>query len=349
MRIGNFKLEAGRSFIIAELSANHGHSIEIAKKTIQAAKRAGADAIKLQTYKPDTITLQSDKDEFLIKDTIWSGKNLYDLYSEAFTPYEWHEELFQFAKSINLEYLSSPFDEDAVDFLENLDVPAYKIASFEITHIPLIKYAASKQKPIIISTGIAEISDIQKAIDACLDVGNSQIILLKCTSSYPAKFEDSQLNQIKELKNKFNTKVGLSDHTLGYLVPMLSVACGAELIEKHFILDKSIGGPDSSFSLDESEFSEMVQMIRTAEAIVGKKSLKDNVITSSKKYFSRSIYVSRNVKKGDLVDNNNIKVIRPGLGLHPENYHKIQGYRFNQDIEFATPLSLDLLDGPESN
>ena len=344
MKIGNFKLGTGRTFIIAEISANHGHSLETAKETVRAAKRAGADAIKLQTYMPETITLNSTQDDFLIKDTIWKDKNLYELYSEAYTPYEWHKDLFALAKNIGLEYLSSPFDLGAVDFLENLSVPAFKIASFEITHIPLIRYAASKQKPIIISTGIAETADIQKAIEACLEVGNNQIVLLKCTSNYPARVEDAQLNQIKELKIKFNTEVGLSDHTLGTLVPVLSVANGASIIEKHFILNKSIGGPDSSFSLDEIEFSEMTKMVRNSEKAIGTKSLKEIDISKSKKYFSRSIYISKNVVRGEVVSSENIKIVRPGLGLHPEHYESILGRKFSNNYKFATALRLDMLE-----
>ena len=285
MKIGNFKLGNGKTFIIAELSANHGNSIKIAKDTIKAAKKAGADAIKLQTYKPDSITLNSNKDEFLLKDTIWKGRNLYDLYEEASTPYDWHEELFQLSKKIGLEYLSSPFDEDAVDFLMNLNVPAFKIASFEITHIPLIKYAASKQKPIIISTGIAEDLDIQKAINACKEVGNNQIVLLKCTSNYPAKIKDAQLNQMCEIKNKYKTEIGISDHTPGYLVPVISVAKGASIIEKHFILDKAIGGPDSSFSLDFDSFFEMTKIVRNTEKAIGNINFNENKISPSKDFF----------------------------------------------------------------
>ncbi len=231
-------------FIIAELSANHGNDITVAKNTIKAAKEAGADAIKLQTYTADTITIDCDNEYFQINTgTIWDGRTLYDLYKEAYTPWEWHEELMNYANELGLICFSSPFDYSAVDFLENLNVPAYKIASFEITDIPLIEYVASKNKPVIISTGIATLAEIEEAISACRRMGNEQIILLKCTSSYPAKIEDANLLTMKNMKETFSVYVGLSDHTLGTTVPITAVAMGARVIEKHLILDKSLGGP----------------------------------------------------------------------------------------------------------
>ena len=253
-------------FIIAELSANHGSNIEIAIETIRAAKRAGADAIKLQTYTADTITLNSEKDDFIIKGgTLWDNRRLYELYNEAFLPWEWHEKLFEVAKEEGLVCFSSPFDKSAVDFLETLNTPMYKIASFEITDIPLIEYVASKRKPMIISTGIAEYEDIKLAVETCRNVSNNDVALLKCTSSYPAPIDEANLIMMKRYAKDFDVKVGLSDHTLGITVPIISVAMGATIIEKHFILDRAIGGPDASFSLNEKEFAEMVTAVRQAE------------------------------------------------------------------------------------
>ena len=271
MKIGKYLLNKNSSvFIIAELSANHNGSIETAIETIRAAKRAGADAIKLQTYTSDTMTIDCQKDDFIIKGTIWDKQNLYKLYQQAYTPWEWHEQLFQVAKTEGLECFSSPFDKTAVDFLEELNTPAYKIASFEITDIPLIEYVASKGKPIIISTGIAELEDIQLAVDTCRKVGNNDIALLKCTSSYPAPIDEANMVMIKDLTDRFQVIPGLSDHTMGSTVPVVATAYGAKIIEKHFILDRSIGGPDASFSMNENEFKEMVKAVREAELAIGK-------------------------------------------------------------------------------
>lgn len=331
-------------FIIAELSANHNGNKEIALETVRGAKRVGADAIKLQTYTPDTITLNCDKDDFIInQDSIWDGRKLYDLYGEAYTPWEWHEDIYRLAKSLGLVCFSSPFDKSAVDFLEGLENPIYKIASFEIVDIPLIKYAASKLKPMIISTGIASQEDIELAIETCHSVGNYDITLLKCTSQYPAKPEDANLIMIKDLAYKYNTKVGLSDHTLGIVVPVVSVAMGVEVIEKHFILDKNVGGPDSSFSLDEKEFSEMVKSVREAEMTIGEidYSLTKNKIKA--KGFAKSIYIADDVKKGDLATEKNIRVVRPGYGMHPRYYEEVLGKTFLSDFEKGTALSKEYL------
>lgn len=304
-------------FIIAELSANHNGSLETALETIRAAKRAGADAIKLQTYTADTITIDSNKEDFLIKGTIWDGRKLYDLYKEAYTPWEWHKQLFDCAHEEGLICFSSPFDKTAVDFLEELKAPAYKIASFEITDIPLIEYTASKGKPIILSTGIAGKEDIELALDACERVGNNDVGLLKCTSSYPAPIEEANMAMIPDFKESYNVIPGLSDHTLGTTVPVVATSLGARIIEKHFILDKSIGGPDASFSLDEKEFSEMVKAVRDAEKAVGKV---DYTLTGKQKAgraFSRSLYVVKDIKKGEKITEENVRSIRPGFGMHP--------------------------------
>ena len=305
-------------FIIAELSANHNGDLEIAIETIRAAKRAGADAIKLQTYTADTITLDCDNEDFIIKGgTLWDGKTLHGLYKEAFTPWEWHEELFRVAKEEGFVCFSSPFDFTAVDFLEQFDVPIYKIASFEITDIPLIEYTASKGKPMIMSTGIATYEDIQLAVDTCRAVGNNDITILKCTSAYPAPIEEANLIMMQQFAKDFDVKVGLSDHTLGITLPVAATMLGASVIEKHFILDKSIGGPDAAFSLDEAEFTQMVKAVRGAQKAIGKVSYELTEKQKSGKQFSRSLYVSKDVNKGDVITKENVRSVRPGYGLHP--------------------------------
>jgi len=333
-------------FIIAELSANHGNDIEIAKETIRAAKRAGADAIKLQTYKAETITMNVKHKDFMINTGgVADGMYLFDLYKEAFLPWEWHKELFDTAKEENLICFSSPFDHTAVDFLEELESPIYKIASFEITDIPLIKYAASKGKPMIISTGIAEIEDIRLAIEACKSVGNNDITILKCTSAYPAPVEEANLVMIEDIRTRFDVKVGLSDHTLGITVPVVSVAMGAKVIEKHFILDKKVGGYDASFSLDEKEFTEMVAAVRQAEHSLGKVdyTLTEKQLTGKRS--SRSLYLFKDIKKGDVITEDTIKSVRPGFGLHPKYYEVILGKTFNIDAKRGEPLKLSMIDG----
>ena len=333
MQIGNYKIDKeSKVFIIAELSANHNGSLETAIETIHAAKRAGADCIKLQTYTADTITINCDKEDFIIKDTIWHGRKLYDLYKEAYTPWEWHLKLFETARQIGLECFSSPFDKTSVDLLESLNTPAYKIASFEITDIPLIEYVASKGKPIIISTGIAELDDIQLAVDTCRKVGNSQIALLKCTSSYPAPINEANMIMIKDFAERFNVVSGLSDHTIGSIVPIVATTFGAKIIEKHFILDRSIGGPDASFSMNEQEFSEMVKSIREAESAIGKVDYRLTNKQIKGKDFSRSLYIIKDVKKGEAVSLNNIKSIRPGYGMHPKYLNQVIGKVFIRDV-----------------
>jgi pseudaminic acid synthase len=344
MKINNFTINStSKVFIIAELSANHNGSIETAIETIRAAKRAGANCIKLQTYTADTLTIDSQKEDFKIKGTIWSGKNYYQLYQEAYTPWEWHEKLFKVAEEEGLVCFSSPFDKTSVDFLETLNTPAYKIASFEITDIPLIHYVASTGKPIIISTGIAEIEDIELAVETCRRAGNNQIALLKCTSSYPAPIEEANMLMVRDLADRFGVISGLSDHTMGSTVPVVATAFGAKIIEKHFILDRSIGGPDASFSMDEREFTAMVQSVREAELAIGKI---DYELTSKQltgKDFSRSLYVVEDVKKGELFTSQNIRSIRPGFGLHPKHYNSVIGEVANCDIEKGTRLSFDLI------
>ena len=340
IKIADFNIGKDGVFIIAELSANHGGDIEIAKETIRAAKRAGADAIKLQTYTADTITIDCKKDDFLIKGTIWEGKNLYDLYREASLPWDWHAELFDIAREEGLICFSSPFDKTAVDFLEALKVPAYKIASFEITDIPLIEYVAVKGKPMIISTGVATDKDIQLAVDTCKNVGNDAIILLKTSSQYPALIEDANLLMIPDLAQRFGVLSGLSDHTIGELVPIVATSLGAVVIEKHFILEKKIGGPDAAFSLDEQAFKKMVDAVRATEKSLGTIDYTLSEKAQSSRMFSRSLYVVKNMKAGSVITDKHVRSIRPGYGLHPQYLKDIIGKRINRDLEKGTPFDL---------
>lgn len=333
-------------FVIAELSANHGGNIQTAIETVRAAKRAGADAIKLQTYTADTITIDSDKEDFVIKGgTLWDNKKLHDLYNEAFLPWEWHARLFETAKEEGLVCFSSPFDTTAVDFLETLGCPIYKIASFEITDVHLIAYTAAKGKPMIISTGIAEYEDIQLAVETCKSAGNHDITLLKCTSSYPAPVEEANLVMMQRFAKDFGVKVGLSDHTLGMVVPVVSVALGATVIEKHFILDRSIGGPDAAFSLDEKEFTEMVTAVRQAERAIGTEDYTTTQSQRKGRQFSRSLYVVRDIKKGETFTPENVRSIRPGYGLHPKYHSRVWGKTATADLEKGTRMQLDFVEG----
>jgi pseudaminic acid synthase len=342
MKIGNIEINNNSTvFIIAELSANHNGRLETAIETIKAAKRAGADCIKLQTYKAETMTIDSDKEDFIIKGTIWDGKKLHTLYQEAYTPWEWHEELYRVAKQEGLICFSSPFDKTAVDLLESLDSPAYKIASFEITDIPLIEYVASKMKPIIISTGIADIEDIELALDACHRMGNYDIALLKCTSSYPAPIEEANLCMVKDLAERYNVISGLSDHTLGSTAPVVATVFGAKIIEKHFIIDRAIGGPDASFSMNEEEFAAMVKAVREAEKAIG---TVDYTLTEKQakgRDFSRSLYIAEDMKAGDVFTEINLRSVRPGFGLHPKYYNAILGKKTIADIEKGSRFKSD--------
>lgn len=348
MKIAQHVLDETSSvFIIAELSANHNGRLDLALETVRAAKRAGADAIKLQTYTPDTITLDADKPDFIIQGTIWAGQKLHDLYQQAFTPWEWHPAIFEEAKKNGLLCFSSPFDHTAVDFLEKLQVPAYKIASFEITDLPLISYVASKQKPTIISTGIATEEDIRLALEACHAQGNHDLALLKCTSSYPAPVEEANLNMIQDFAQRFGVIPGLSDHTMGLVVPVVATCLGAKIIEKHFILDRSIGGPDASFSMDEAEFTAMVQAVRMAEKSMGVVDYQLTTKQQEGRDFSRSIYVSSDVKAGDIIGPENIKIVRPGFGLHPKHYHEILGKKFSANLEKGDRMDLKFVQDTE--
>lgn len=326
-------------YIIAELSANHNGSIDTAIETIKAAKRSGADAIKLQTYTADTMTINCHKEDFRIKGTIWEGRNLYELYQEAYTPWEWHETLFKIAKEEGLDCFSSPFDKTAVDFLETLNCPMYKIASFEITDIPLIEYVASKGKPIIISTGIATLEDIELAVETCRMVGNNQITLLKCTSSYPAPIAEANMAMIPELARRFDVISGLSDHTLGSTVPIVATTLGAKVIEKHFILDREIGGPDASFSMNEIEFTEMVKSVREAEKAIGSLSYELTPKQIDGRQFCRSLYVVKDIKLGEMITAQHVRSIRPGFGGHPIQMKHIIGHRATANYEFGDRIN----------
>lgn len=331
----------GKTFIIAELSANHNHNKQVALDTIRAAKECGADAVKIQTYTADTMTIDSNKEWFKIHGTIWNGENLYNLYQKAYTPWEWHEEIFHVAKEEGLICFSTPFDKSSVDFLETLNNPIYKIASFEITDVELIKYAASKGKPMIISTGIATEDDINLALQACGSVGNDQVTLLKCTSAYPAQISDANLSMISDMQKRFQVPVGLSDHTMGTTVSVASVALGATVIEKHFIMDRKIGGPDASFSMEPDEFASMVKQVREVEKAMGQVSYPTDATKIKGREFSRSLFVVNDVKAGDVFSEDNIRSIRPGNGLAPKYLSDVLGKRAAHDIERGTPLSFN--------
>ena len=345
MKIENFEIgKNNRVFVIAELSANHNQDFDIAVKSLHAAKESGADAIKLQTYTPDTITIDCDNDYFQIKQgTIWDGTTLYKLYQKAYTPWEWQPKLKKIAEELGLICFSSPFDKSAVDFLEKMNVPAYKIASFEIVDLPLIEYAASKNKPVIISTGIATEEEINEAVETCRKTGNNQIGLLKCTSEYPAPIEDANLKSIPYLKEKYKTVVGLSDHTLGMIVTTAAVAIGAQIIEKHFILDRAIGGPDSSFSLEPNEFKKMVDEIRNVEKALGKAGFELNEKIKNRRKFARSIFVIKDIKAGEIFTEENIRSIRPSNGIHPKYLQEILGKKASKDIKRGTPLTFEFI------
>ena len=339
------KLNFKNVFIVAELSANHGGNLKTAVETIKAAKKSGADAIKLQTYTPDTMTINCNSKDFIVTGgSIWDGRTFYDLYKEAHTPWEWHEELFKIANEEGLICFSTPFDKTAVDYLEQLNNPIYKIASFEITDIPLIKYVASKCKPIILSTGIANEEDIQLAIKTIRDQGNNEIALLKCTSSYPAPIGEANLLMIQDFIKKFGVIPGLSDHTLGITAPVVATSLGAKIIEKHFILDKKIGGPDASFSLDMGEFSKMVKAVREAESSIGKIDYNLTEKQISSRAFSRSLYLVKDVKKGEILTNENVKPIRPGFGLHPKKIDAILGKKFNKYYKKGSRMLYSMID-----
>ena len=333
-----------RTFIIAELSANHNGSKQTAIDSIRAAKQAGADAIKLQTYTADTLTLNCSAPDFCLGKGLWEGETFYSLYQKAYTPWEWHEELFKVAREEGLVCFSTPFDKTAVDLLEELGNPIYKIASFEITDIPLIRYIASKRKPVILSTGIAMEEDIRLALETIRQEGCEDITLLKCTSAYPAPIEDVNLLTIPDMKNRFGVKVGLSDHTEGALVPIAAVSLGAEVIEKHFILNRSIGGPDSAFSMEAVDFKSMVDQIRQVEKAIGAVRYPKDPATIKGREYCRSLYVAEDVKAGEAVTEINVRSVRPGFGLHPRFLPEVIGKRFARDCRKGDRFELTMIE-----
>lgn len=335
---------SGKTFIIGELSANHNGSLDVALKTIKELKAAGADAVKIQTYTPDTITIDCDNEYFQIRQgTIWDGSTLYKLYQEAYTPWEWHKTIFEYGREIGIMIFSSPFDKTAVDLLDELETPAYKVASFEIIDIPLLRHIARKGKPIIISTGIATIGEIQEAIEVCRSEGNNDITLLKCTSSYPAPYEEMNLRTIPNMISTFGLKVGLSDHSLGSTVALGAVALGASVIEKHVILDRSIGGPDSSFSMEIQEFKTMVTEIRKLEKALGSVRYDLNDKSLKSRTFARSLFFTEDIKEGEIITENNMRSIRPGYGLHTRYYDSILGKKAVKNIKKGTPVEWGLI------
>jgi len=332
-------------YIIAEMSANHNQNFGRAVKIIEAAKEAGADAVKLQTYTPDTITIDCDNEYFRIKETLWEGKTLYELYGEAYTPWEWQPKLKQVADGLGLHLFSSPFDHSAVDFLESMDVPAYKVASFEIVDLPLLRKIAETGKPIIMSTGMANLSEIDEAVQTVRNSGATQVALLKCTSAYPALPEEANLNTIPHLAQAFGVITGLSDHTLGSAVAIASVALGACIVEKHFTLSRKDPGPDSSFSMEPKEFKKLVEDIRTVEKALGKVSYEITEQQKASRVFRRSLFTVKDIEKGEVLTDENVSSIRPGDGLHPRYWDYILEAKASKDIKRGTPLTLDMITG----
>ena len=333
------------TYIIAELSANHNHDYEQALALIGAAKEAGADAIKIQTYTPDTMTIRCDNEYFRIgKGTIWEGKNLYDLYGEAYTPWEWHAGLKKYANKLGLDFFSTPFDASSVDFLEELQVSAYKIASFEIVDIPLIRRIARTGKPIIISTGMASVAEIDEAVRAIREEGNTSIALLKCTSAYPAPPDEMNLRTIPHMAELFDVPVGISDHTLGISTPVAAVALGACIVEKHFTISRDTLGPDSTFSLEPQEFSGMAQAIRDTEKALGKVSYTVSESEAASRNFRRSLFIVSDMKKGEVFTEENLRSIRPGYGLAPKYFPLIIGKRTKKNLIRGTPLQWDAVE-----
>ena len=349
MKIGNREIGAqAPAYIIAEMSANHAGSIENAKKIIHAAKEAGADCVKIQTYTADTITIDCDKPYFHIGEGTWNGENLYRLYQKAYTPWEWQAELKKEAESIGLDFFSTPFDKSSVDFLEEIGVGFYKIASFEIVDIPLIKYVASKGKPIIMSTGMSTIGEIEDAVNAVRSQGNNQLALLRCASAYPAITDEMNLMTMKNMAEVFHVPVGLSDHSMGSVGAVAAVALGANIIEKHFCLDRAIENPDSSFSMNTEEFAQMVRDVRQAEKAIGLVSYGATEQEKSNVTFRRSIFCVKDIKKGEKLTEENVRVIRPGHGMKPKFYEEILGQVALQDIERGTPMSWGLIGDSDS-
>lgn len=346
IKIGDFIIsEESPVFVIGELSCNHQNDFNIAIKTIDAMIEAGVDCVKLQTGRPDKITIDCDKDDFVVKGgTLWDDMTLFQLYKKTYTPWEWQNKIGDYVKSRGKAFISSPFDMGAVDFLQEIGVDAFKIASFEITDIPLIEKAASYGKPIIISTGIAHKDDIELAIETCKKAGNDDVILLKCTSEYPTPWEDVNLRMVSQLSEDFDCLTGISDHTLGDIVATSSVMFGAKVIEKHFILDRNMGGPDAAFSMEPSEFASLIERVHIAEKILGNSNYALSSKNEGSRRFMRSLYVVADMKKGDVITEDNVASIRPGFGLHPKYLKQLLGKPINCDVEKGTRFSLDFVD-----
>lgn len=333
------------TYIIAEMSANHLQDFERAKAIIRTAKEIGADAVKLQSYRPDTITLDSKRPEFMaVKGSLWEGRSLYDLYQEAYMPWEWHEDLFKYAKEVGITIFSSPFDWTAVDLLHSLDAPAYKIASYEIVDVGLIERCARTGKPIIISTGIADEEDIKLALETCHKAGNDDVVLLKCVSEYPSNLENINLRTMPLLRERFGTVVGLSDHSMGSEVDVAAVALGATVIEKHLTLSRADGGADSGFSMEPAEFEKMIRDIRNVEKALGQATLEPNERMKTNKVHARSLYVVSDIKAGETFTYENVRSVRPGLGLHTKYLEEIIGKKATRDLAYSTPLSWDCVE-----
>lgn len=330
------------AYIIAEMSGNHAGSLDRAKEMIRVAKEMGADCVKIQTYTADTITIDCDNEYFQISKGTWNGENLYSLYQKAYTPWEWQEELRDEAKRVGIDFLSTPFDSTSVDFLEGLDMAFYKVASFEIVDIPLLEYIASKNKPIIMSTGMATEEEIQEAIDAIYAQGNHQLAIMKCSSAYPAKVEEMNLSTIVDMKQRFGgIPVGLSDHSMGYFSAATAVAMGANVIEKHFCISREIENPDSSFSMEPHEFKEMVEQVRKVEMAKGVVSYGVSAQEESNACFRRSLFVVKDIKAGEALTEENIRSIRPAYGMKPKYYKEVLGKIANKDLKYGTPLKME--------
>lgn len=336
-------IQNGGVYTIAEMSANHAGRLENAMAIIRAAKEAGADCLKIQTYTADTITLNCDNEHFRIHGGLWDGYNMYQLYQDASTPWEWQRQIKEECERLDMDFLSTPFDKTSVDFLEELGVEAYKIASFELTDTPLVKYVASKGKPMIVSCGLATPEEIQQMLDAVHEMGNEQVFLLKCTSEYPAKFEDMRLSLIKDMQERFGVKIGLSDHSMGSMAPVIAVSLGACIIEKHFCLDRNIQNPDAAFSMEPAEFAEMVQKVKLIGAALGKPTYELEPEEASQRHFRRSLFAGRDIAAGEAFTEENVRCVRPSVGLPPARYWEVLACKAACDIPFGTPLMEDML------
>lgn len=344
-KVGNKVLdENSPAYIIAEMSANHGGSLDRALELVRVAKEIGADCIKIQTYTADTLTIDSNKEYFNIKKGTWTGENLYKLYEQAHTPWEWQKTLKEEADKIGIDFLSTPYDFSSVDFLEELEVDFYKIASFELIDIPLVKYIASKKKPIIMSTGMATLGEIEEAVNAIRDEGNEALCLLRCSSAYPAASEDMKLKIMDLLSKTFDVKIGLSDHSMDSIGAIAAVAMGAKVIEKHFCLSRDIETADSSFSMEPEEFKKMVADIRQTEKVMGNTSFRLSEKEKGNRMFRKSIFVVKDIKQGEIYTEENIRIIRPGYGLAPKHYQEILGKKASKDIEWGEPIEWNMIE-----